>query len=482
MSFCTYSTEVIKDDFVRVDNAFIVNHMPDCNPECLRVYLWGLYKCNNPTSVDNTLEGFSRVLNLSEDDVISCFKYWEEVNLVQVLNLDPIQVKYLPVKNSSVNLRKFNKDKYKKFNLGLQELLSGRMITPNEYNQFYYTMESMHIDQDAMLKIVKYCTEQKGENVGYAYILTIAKNWAYQGITTAEAVDNRLIEQQKSTGDIKLVLKSIGIKRNATDDEFNKFITWTRDYDIPLDNILIVAKHVDSGMGAFNKLNSYIEKCYTLRLNSEKEINDYFNNEQNLFDLAKSICKNLGVRYDRLDTIVDTYINNWLSLGFDNDTLIKVANYCFISSVRTLQGMNNMIDHLFKLGLVTAQAIDNHIEQLTKDDEKLQHILRLLGLVRSVNASDRVLLKTWVYDWNLSMDIIEYACTQCEGKYLPMQYLNKLLSTYHVNNVKSVDEATKVTLPTNEPKKTTSSKKPTAREYTKSELDALFTNLNEVEL
>ena len=482
MSFCTFSSEVIKDDYIRVDNAFINSFMLDCQPDCLRAYLWGLYKCNTPTAIDNTLAGFSRALNLSEEDVISCFKYWEQFNVVQILNTDPLQIKYLPIKGASAHLKKFNKDKYKKFNLALQELLCGRMITPTEYNEFYYTMESLHMDNDAMLKIVEYCIGQKGENVGYSYILTIAKNWAYQGILTLEDVQARLDEQLKSTGDIKLVLKALGIKRNATDDEFQRYLVWTRTYDIPVENIIAVAKRVNGKMGAFNKLNNFMEKCYTLKLQSVKEIDDYFDNEQNLFDLAKDVCKNLGVRYERLDTVVDNYIIGWQSMGFDKEALIKLSNYCHATNIRTLQGMNAHINNLFKLGVVTSEAIDNHLAELTKDDDKLQNILNLLGLVRYVNTTDRQLLKIWQYDWNMPMELIEYACTLCEGKYLPMQYLNKLLSTYHNAKITTIEEASKIQLPEQKTASAPSTKKANKREYSKKQLETLFDDITEVEV
>ncbi len=482
MSFCTFSSEVIKEDFVRLDNTFITSFMTDCQPDCLRAYLWGLYKCNHPDAVDNTLEGFARALNLSNEDVISCYKYWEQLNLVQVLNTDPVQIRYLPIKGASAHLKKYNKDKYKKFNSALQELLQGRMITPSEYNEFYYTMESMHIDRDAMLKIVEYCISLKGDNVGYTYILTIAKNWAYQGILTLKDVQNRLDEQERSTGDIKAVLNALGIKRSASDDEFQRYLVWTRDYDIPVENIVTVAKRLKGSMGAFNKLNAYMDKCYTLKLLSQKEIIDYMDNEQALFDTAKAVCKNLGVRYDRLDTVVDNYIAGWLNWGFDDKALIKIANYCFTSGLRTLQGMNNTVSQLFKLGVVTTEALDNYINELTKDDQTLQGILTMLGLVRSVNSTDRQLLKIWLYDWNLNMDIINYACTQCEGKYLPMQYLNKLLATYHTAGVTTVEQATKITLPSAPAKTPANTKKPHSRNYSKQQLESLFDNITEVEV
>ena len=164
--------------------------------------------------------------------------------------------------------------------------------------------------------------------------------------------------------------------------------------------------------------------------------------------------------------------------------LNKIASYCFTSNIRNLASMDKTIDNLFKAGIVTEQAIDSHIEQITKDDNIIGDILASLGLIRLPNANDRMLLKTWIYDWNLSYELIKFACSKCAGQYMPMQYLNKLLATYHTNGVKTTDDANNVALPisTAPAAPAPNTKKPKARQYTKQQLDSLFVNLDEVEL
>ena len=480
MGFCTFSNDAIKDNFIRLDNEFVGGFLPYASPDAVRVYIWGLYKCNNPSHDDNTLDDFARTLGLTPEDVISCFKYWEDLGLVQILHIEHFEIKYLPTSSGSMHLKKYNVDKYKNFNLALQDLYGSRMISTHEYKEFYATMESLHIDEDAMLLIANYCLKKK-DKVGIGYILATAKNWAYSGVHTLDEVRARIENQEKNSSDIKLVLSAIGIKRSASDEEYNAYLGWINDYSMSPEIIVHIAKAVGKGTGAWNKLVSYVNKCYTLKLVSVKEIDDYMSQEQSLYDTAKSVCKNLGVRYERLDTVVDAYIAPWMSYGFDTPTLNKIANYCFTTTIRTLQGMNNVVVGLFKNGLITTDAIDNYINQLTRDDERIAHVLQSIGLVRSVNANDRTLLKTWIYDWNISQELLDYACTKCAGQYLPMQYLNKLLATYFNSGVTTVEQAEKINLPSST-QPVVSSKKPTARKYTKDELDSLFTNLDEVQL
>lgn len=67
MSFCKFSTQMIASDKTTVDNLFLSEFMPYAPENFVKVYLYGLFKCNNADSFDNELESFSRILSLSED-------------------------------------------------------------------------------------------------------------------------------------------------------------------------------------------------------------------------------------------------------------------------------------------------------------------------------------------------------------------------------------------------------------------------------
>lgn len=476
MAFCNFSSEWVQSNTTTIDNVFFNEFLPNAPDNCVKVYLLGLYKCNNPLALDNNLESFARALNLSTEDIISCFLYWQELGLVTLINTNPLEVRYLPLKNGSSRLKKFNTDKYKAFNIKAQEI-KGNMITPNEYQEYYYVIESMHMEPEAMLMIMQYCVNLKGKTVGHAYITTIAKNWAYDGILTCEDVEERLKEQEKSTSDVCLVLKELGLKRNPTNDEYQLYLDWIKELEMPLEIILFLAKKQGKNNGGMSRLNTTVEKCYTLKLYSIKEINDYFESLTTLKETAKNVCKNLGVRYENLENVIDTYIVPWNNLGFDNATQIAIANYCFTSSIRTLEGMNSKIQQLFKKGLVTIDSINSYVNSLIENDDKIEKILRALGIERNVNALDRQLYKTWIYDWQISNELIEYAISHSQGTYLPMQNMSRLITTYHNKKITSVEEASKISS-----NKSESNKKPTSRQYSAVQLDSLFDDIHEIEV
>jgi len=483
MAFCNFSGDKISENSVILENSFFTEFLPIASESCVKVYLLGLYKCNTPLSQDNNLESFARILNMSEEDVMSCFYFWQELNVVEIISTNPFEVRYLPLKKSSAKLKKFNPDKYKAFNLKIQELICERMITPKEFEEYYSTIESLHIELDAFIKIVEYCIELKGNNVGYPYILSIAKSWAYEGITTLEQVEFRLEEQVKNTSQVKDVLKLLGLKRNPTTDEYQMFLNWTNELEFPLDTITYLAGRQGKNSGGMSKLNTTILKCYSLKKFSTAELKDFFENEKLLYEIAKTVCKNLGLYYNNLENVVESYISNWFNLGYDKEALIKISNYCFKLSIKTLQGMDAKINQLFKLGLLSAGDIDNYINDLLKGDKQILSILQTLKIERQVNANDRQLFKTWKFDWNMTDEIIEYSAGVSADKYMPLQYLNKILSQLHLNQILSLEKAKQFinNMPLEKPAQKTN-KKFTERNYTKGELDSLFVDITEVEI
>lgn len=482
MAFCEFSSEIISSTTTQIDNLFLSDFLPNANGDYVKVYLYGLYKCQS--GKDNDLESFARTLDMDKEDVVSIFYYWQELGLVNVINVEPIMVRYLPVKNALYRMKKYNVDKYTAFNISAQELIGSKMLTPRELEEFYYLIENLHIEKEALLKIIDYCVSLKGKNVSVTYIVAVAKNWIYDGVRTSEDVDNRLVEQERVSGDIVLVLKAMGIKRQASTDEYQMYLDWTKDMDMPLDLVVHIAKKTKSK--SFSKLNEHIMKCYSNRLLSIKEVDEFLAENEEMLSLAKVVVKNLGLWYDNLENVVDTYIHPWLSMGFEKEAIISLSNYAFRSNVRTLDGLNNNINNMYKLGLLTVASLDNYMQDIVKNDNVIANILHELGINRGVIALDRTMYKSWLYDWNLSAELINYAVELSKGKYMAMQYLNRILSEYHSNKITTLDDAKKYKLSfvggNVSSKNNGDAKAAKKREYSKKELDSLFDNIEEIEI
>ncbi len=480
MAFCKYSTEFIASSKTEIDNIFINDYLPFAQPQFVVVYIYGLYLCNS-TSFDNSLENFAKTLNMSEEDVVGAFEFWEEQGLVQVLKTNPVQVVFVPLKNVLTANKLYKPDKYTTFNQQAQDIFQGkRSITKHEYEEYYDFLERYHVEQEALLMIMQYCVNTKKQAVGYNYILTVAKNWAYEGITTALQVEERLRAFEEKDPNLLEIFKVLGIKRSPYVEERALLNKWLSDYGFGLEVILHVCKSYNKKARLnFERLDGILTKYYEMKLMSAKEIDDFESEKQSLYSLAKDVNKAIGVYYENLETVVETYILKWINMGFERALLVEIASYCFKNSIRTLEGMDRTVAKFYKLGLLSLSAFNEYMGQILADDDKIKNILFSLKIERGVSTFDRTNYKIWTEEWNLPGDVIDYAVSISKGKNNPIKYLSKVLADYHEKGIKTVDEA-KNNSPIEE--KVSSKNNFSGRSYSKEEINALFQSIDEIDI
>lgn len=481
MAFCKYSTEFIANSKTEIDNIFINDYLPFAQPQFVVVYIYGLYICGS-NSFDNSLENFARTLNMSEEDVIGAFEFWEEQGLVQVLKADPIQVTFIPLKNVLTANKLYKPDKYTVFNQQANEIFMGkRSISKHEYGEYYDFLERYHFEQEALLMIMKYCVETKKSAVGYNYILTVARNWANEGITTTAQVEERLKTFENKSPEMTEIFNAMGIKRAPYVEERAILNKWQEDYGFNLDVILYVCKNQKKkSRFSFEKIDIILTKYFEMKLFSIMEIENFEKDKKELYSLAKEITKALGLYYDNLEVVIENYILKWINMGFDKNLLLQIAEFCFKTSIRTLEGMNTTISKFYKLGLVTSTAFDEYMNGILREDNAIKTILDQLNITRNVNYIDRANYKTWINDWKIPEELLAYAVQISKDKDNPFKYLTKVLADYHEKGIKTIEEAKN-----NTPIFTTENnngKNFKGRSYSSQEWNALYQSIDEIEL
>ena len=478
MSFAKFSSDFLMETFTLVDNLFINEYLPECDEKQIKVYLYGLYLCANPQK-DNQLDKLCSALDMSEKEIFAAYKFFEDMGLVQIVSKEPLEIKYLSLKRANQPPKKYKSEKWNDFNVHLQQLFPERMLTPNEYNEYYSFIDATKFDADAMLMVVQYCINLKGVNVRYPYILTVARNWAQEGVKTVSDVEERLEEYDRQHDDMTAVLSALGRKGAAELEEKQMLLKWTRSWGYSLDAIIMAAKTL-KGSKTFAKLDAKLDEFYRMSIFSAEEMADFNKHIEELRNLAIAINKNLGVFYESFEHEIEVYISPWTAKGFEEDALKKIAHHCFLSNVRTLDGMNNVVNKFYTQGLLSAKSIDDYIDAQIRQDEKIRKIIEATGRTRNVTAQDREYYHTWSAVWLFDDSVIIYAAEQAAGRTYPLPYINQILSIYKAENVKSVDDAKKIALPTSSAQKV--ARDYDERTYSKEELNSVITSIDGLSL
>lgn len=472
MSFCSYSKEFAAMNFTSVENAYIYEYLPEATGNAVKVYLYGLFLCQN-ADFDVDLAAFARELKLTEAEVRDAFTYWEEFGLVSVISGEPLSVKYLPI-GTGVKPRRVKPEKYAAFTESAQALLPARMIPPNEFNEYFNIMEVYGIKPEAFLMIIKYCTDLKGEDIGYKYISAVAKDFGARKILTPEQVEKELSAYILRTSELEKLLKALSLRRKPEIDDLNYFNKWTKELGYEPENVLFAAKSMKRG--SMKKLDEFIGELYSRKVFSKQEIESYADTKKKLYELAVKINKALGVYYETLDAVVDNYTAPWTAFGFDEESLLFIANYCFKKRKNTLENMDEIVKFFHKNGVIGYDAVTEYFVNLSKDDKFLSSVLDAAGVSRKPTAWDRENLKQW-RAWNFSEEMIMEAARLAAGKSGPVPYMNAVLGSWKQKCVFTKDQIESAPAP-----RSGGTHFKNERTYTKEQLDKLIDDIDDIEI
>jgi DNA replication protein DnaD len=480
MSLFGFSSDLILDRATMVDNMFINEYLPAAKGDHVKVYIYGLFLASHGSA--NSMEELTRALKMSYEEAFEAFQYFELAGLIDVVSQNPLEIKFTAVKNRDVQSKKrYKPEKYADFNRALQGLFHSRVILPNEFLEYYDFIEKNRVAPEAMVMIAAYCLNVKGDGIGFQYVLAVARDWVAGGVTTPEKAEEKIKELELLTGDVKQVFAALGKKSSPEFSDREMLSKWNKVWGFPMPSVLFAAKRCKN-KGGMAKLDGILEGYHKINLHAPQEIAEYAERRDRLYSLAAEINKKIGVYYESLDNIVETYPVNWCEMGFDDDALLTLANYCLLKGLRRLSDMDALVVKFYKMGRLTTDGINQHIDGLIKDDEFIKKLYDVCGLNKFITQKDRESASVWLDSWGFSEDIVLFAAAFAKDKTHPFAYLNQVLSDYKQNGIFTLEKAAEYskTSKPSEPQKTVK-RNFNQREYSKEELDALFDDLSTID-
>ena len=440
MPLCTYAP-THQEGLTTVDNAFIRHFLPYAPEAAVKVYLYGLYLCADPMSSENTLQGVTEGLDLTADEVKQAFGYWQEQGIVRVVSTEPLAVQYLSPSRAFAPNKLLKKDRYQDFIAQLNELFCDKVLSSNEIYRYLDFIEETHIDPQALLMITKYCLDYKKLNNPTSYVLTVAREWVAEGCTTVDATEKHIVEVEEGGENLRAVFRALR-KSSAPDiGDHNLYIKWTKGWGFSQDAILLAAKGVKRG--GMERLDATLDAYFREGVFSPAEIEDYTRRHQETVDLAYKVNKTLGLYYESVEQIVESYTAPWLKLGYTPDAVILIAKYCMLRSVRTLAGMDNTLKGLYREGIIDEEDVKRYLDAFARSDRAIAGILQAAGIGRQVSEGDRELYRTWSGTWGLDDSVILYAAGLSQGRPYALSSMGNKLAKWKGLGVTTVEGARK---------------------------------------
>lgn len=471
------SSEASFDGSVTVENKFIVEYLPYADGDYVKVYLYGLSLAARKDDPDDSLDRLAKRLGIDRATVDAAIEYWTDQGLMARLGDD---VSYLSPRTARPKVKKFDVDKYRDFNRIAQSYITSRMIDNRELGEYYALMEKFDLEPAAMTSIINYCVKLKGDNVSCPYIIAVARNLAQDGYRSAEEVENRLEEYGVYYNDLCAVLGAMGGKR-PDHESVQLYKKWRSALKFDKDVILHVAKCVKRGGAATLdvKLAQYAE----LGLYTADKIDGYETQRKEMYKLAKSVNKALGVYYENVDPEISAYIRPWLDMGFESAAIVSVARYCMKNNLKTLADLDAVMRDFFAASATTDALAKERIDRETKYDGKIAELMSAFSMQGAVKPSLRAFYSNWTDNLKSSPQLIEYAAQLALTKSSPFAYMNSVLCAWHDKGITTAEGAKndgeREAAATTDAHERTSSANTVNERFTAEELNSLFTAYGE---
>jgi hypothetical protein len=482
MNFCSFGSDFQKNGYTPVDNVFLEGYLPAADATDVKVYLYGLHLAYLGDLPDNSIEHIAFSLRLSEERVIAAFRYWEDQGIVSISKTHPVHIVYGSVRQPITPVIKYNAREYSTFVEEMARLFPDTVLHPNEINAYLEALRTYKMDINAMLMIVKYCMDYRGV-ASTPYILAVADNWARQGITTEAEVTEHIEELECSSDDIRSIFKALNMRSLPSIEDRQLYLKWTKEYGFQMDAILTAARFCKR-RGGMHKLEQVIEELRKAGVTTAQEVDAFAKSKESARKLAEDIVSGIGSFYANVDVVVETYILPWLSKGFEDDALRAIAKYCFLRNVRTLDGVNDIVERFYHLGFLTAERIESFIARQMSIDAQIKEVLSAANVTANVTNRDREFYRTFAEVWGFPQQTILLAAARAAGKAFPMSEINRTLALLKERGIRDAEEAESFLNALSQPSAKSAAPRDDYQKqtYTKEQLDSVFVNPGEIDL
>lgn len=434
MAFFSFAEGSSMFDSTPIENLFLMDYLPVAPEGCLRVYLYARMLALHP-ELGGDLAQTARALHMEEEAVFDAFTYWERQGLVRRVTDRPPTYELMPVRPESAagSVMERAYYAYRDFNAELQGLFGERVIESHEHRMADDWLNVLGYDQDAALRLVKYGIEtsrSKARTPSPASVFKrmdkLAVAWADRGCRTLEDVERAIAQEENIYPVAEAVLKRFSLRREPTLDELECVKKWVGPWQFTREQVLeACGETTKTSKPSF----AYLDAVLKSRLEGNGELWGELSGVLKELDAAQAQpTPDQLQRYAALK-----------AAGFEPDTVRLAAVQCHRKKKTRFEDVEWMLKDWGARGVYTKGDAEAYIETMQRKAARVRTLLELAGLDRRPTMNDLTLYEAW--QARHGEDVIEYAATCARGMQMPVKYMDRLLSGWLEEGVRTVDDA-----------------------------------------
>lgn len=376
-----------------VENLFITDFMMMADGTSIKTYLLGLHYLNNYNGVqDISNRKLAAHMNVSLDDVVRAWQFWEKVGLVQIsepgddpnefdVTFIPIRQKYLDsnyvsidkVKvQTAVKLRAISPERLTIFerneeNRRLRQFVEGllqRELQLKELIGLYEFVEDIGLGYDIVKFGFDYAQRlgKLNRRGSFNYVYRVLEGWKGAGIQTIEQAENH-IEMRSAKFRFAYELERI-IGASGSANALSKLIeNWQKDYGFDETFIKAVSEYLRTTRSKLVPVNldDYFKELYGKNILTLEEFKTYLTAGEYYYGLMKATGIWVPVELMRSE------MKSWHEkYGYGKEMIRHILIEQKKRKTRlTLAGAETVIDEAYKLGIKSVEEYNRYLAQNT---------------------------------------------------------------------------------------------------------------------
>ncbi len=440
MPLCSFAENQMMLGITPVENLFIQEYMPHASGDYVRVYLYGLMQCYYPTA-DMTIERTARILDLSEDTVLSAFQYWERQGIIQRVSDKPVSYRYLNIASMMGEESEMDRAIYRHrdFNSRLQKIFGNRLLQPGEYSMACEWLEELKLPESVVLMLVKYYVNKFGAKCQFKSINKLALKWAEEGILTEAQAEERLLNESDTWKLCEQVLRRLSLRRNPTKDELALAKKWLEEWKLLPSAVLAACAETINGR---NPSMGYLDGILKRNVNASTgaEMTEQLQDQRKIDDAIKKLHEILGMRNVSPMTEEQQNYRNYIEVGFEPEAIIRVArDLAIMRPDADMQMLHKQLESFMTRNMLTLKEVEPYLNRHKTLRDQMAQVFAACGLERRVTMADANQMEEWLKNYELPL--ILYAAECAHGKLMQLQYITKLLDNWRKQEITTVEAA-----------------------------------------
>ena len=459
-------------DITPVENQFILEYLPGAKGDYVKVYLYGLLCCYHPKKEMDTAS-MSRELGVSEEEILTAFRYWERKGIVRRVRDHPPEWQYVNIKQKSLMNDDVPDADYVRFSREVENCFEGiRDFHGSETAACYEWTEDLHLPVEVVLMLLKHMARTRGKSFRIRDAEKVAVLLSEEKAFTPEDAEQVLSRDEAMNSGFRKVLRKMGKKYNPSDANILLYSKWINEWRFTHDAVEAACGLTGKNDPSLALLDSILEQIR----NSAPEAESLDRADVERYERQREQLREVLAEMGQYGPAAPEKQRLYAAMAeiYPQKIILLAAKEC-AAKQSSFESVLKLLESWRERGFTTEKQITDHISAFHEKEEFLRSLRKKWnGRAADPGSKAMQLLDKWEEKLGFSREMISLAADLAFEANKPASYMDTLLARWAEKNIRTPEEAKKdQTIPSGKTPKTVSAQQYSQRDYSGEQEDAM---------